>query len=72
MHTIAVTEISPVASEREGCLEKEKLEPDILGKAVADTETRGEGWTVALGEKRGALRTPKRNLTWPCWDFNLQ
>ena len=42
---------------RRGSLEREKLEPDLLGKAVAGTETRGEGRTVALGEKPGTPRT---------------
>lgn len=54
MRTVAVTEISPEVIEE--VLEREKMEPDILGKAVAGTETRGEGWRVALGEKCGSLR----------------
>lgn len=33
------------------------LEPDLLGKGAAVIEARGEGWTMVLGEKCGAVRT---------------
>lgn len=40
-------------------MEREVLEPDILGKGAAVIEARGEGWTMVLGEKCGAVRIHK-------------
>ena len=38
-------------------MERGRVEPDILGEAVAVTEARGEGWTRVLGENHRAVRT---------------